>query len=130
MIQKRQEVSDKATEVLRGKMAQYFVLIDGVSIVNLDFPQAFDDAIQATQVANQNRAKAAQEQEKAKIDAETALIVAQGLANAQKAQATTLTPEYLQLQSISKWDGKLPQYLTPGAAIPFIGSTTTAPATK
>ena len=43
------------------------------------------------------------------------------------AQATTLTPEYLQLQAIQKWNGQLPQYLTPGAAIPFIGSL---PATK
>ena len=33
--------------------------------------------------------------------------------SAQKAQATTLTPEYLQLQAISKWNGQLPQYLTP-----------------
>ena len=43
-------------------------------------------------------------------------------------QATTLTPEYLQLQAISKWNGQLPQYLTPNTPLPFIGTTPTAPA--
>ncbi len=63
-----------------------------------------------------------------RTEAETALIVAQGLANAQKAQATTLTPEYLQLQAINKWNGQLPQYLTPNTPLPFIGTTPTTPA--
>jgi regulator of protease activity HflC (stomatin/prohibitin superfamily) len=125
MIQKRQELADKAQGTLTAKMAAYFIIIDQLSIVNLEFPQAFDDAIQATQIANQNRAKAQQDQERSKIEADTALIIAQGAANAQKAQATTLTPEYLQLQAIQKWDGHLPTYLTDGAVVPFIGNTVT-----
>ena len=52
----------------------------------------------------------------------TPLIIAQGQANAQKAQATTLTPEFLQLQAVQKWNGQLPQYLTPNTPLPFIGS--------
>ena len=82
--------------------------------------------ILATQVANQQNLQAKQLQEKARTEAETALIVAQGLANAQKAQATTLTPEYLQLQAINKWNGVMPQYLTPNTPLPFIGTTTPA----
>ena len=122
MIQKRQELADKAQQTLAAKVQPYWVIVDSLSIVNLDFPKDFDDALRATQVANQNRAKASQDQERSKIEAETALIVAQGAANAQKAQATTLTPEYLQLQAIQKWNGQLPTYLTPGAAVPFIGA--------
>src|SRR5207249_2906164 len=95
---------------------------DGVTITNYEFPKEFNDAILATQVANQQNLQAKQLQEKARTEADTALIVAQGLANAQKAQATTLTPEYLQLQAIQKWNGQLPQYLTPNTALPFIGT--------
>lgn len=122
MIQRRQELSDTARNVLIQKVAPYFIVIDALSIVNLDFPKAFDDAIQQTQIANQSRLKAQQDQERSKIEAETALIIAQGQANAQKAQATTLTPEFLQLQAIQKWNGALPQYLTPNTPLPFIGT--------
>jgi regulator of protease activity HflC (stomatin/prohibitin superfamily) len=127
LIQKRQEVANLAKTTLKEKLAPYYIIVDEFTIPNYEFPKEFNDAILATQVANQQNLQAKQLQEKARTEAETALIVAQGLANAQKAQATTLTPEYLQLQAINKWNGQLPQYLTPGAAIPFIG---TLPATK
>src|SRR5436190_17492816 len=128
LIQKREEVANKAKETLKAKLIPYFIIVDEFTIPNYEFPKEFNDAILATQVANQQNLQAKQRQEKARTEAETALIVAQGLANAQKAQATTLTPEYLQLQAITKWDGKLPQYLTPNTPLPFIGATT-APAT-
>ncbi|HEV8671266.1 MAG TPA: prohibitin family protein [Candidatus Limnocylindria bacterium] len=127
LIQKREEVALKAKGVLKDKLAPYFIVVDEFTIPNYEFPKEFNDAILATQVANQQNLQAKQLQEKARTEAETALIVAQGLANAQKAQATTLTPEYLQLQAISKWNGQLPQYLTPNAPLPFIG---TAPTTS
>ncbi|HYR93797.1 MAG TPA: prohibitin family protein, partial [Methylomirabilota bacterium] len=122
LIQKREEVAIKARTTLKDKLAPYYIVVDEFTIPNYEFPKEFNDAILATQVANQQNLQAKQLQEKARTEAETALIVAQGLANAQKAQATTLTPEYLQLQAINKWNGQLPQYLTPGAAIPFIGT--------
>jgi len=125
LIQKREEVAVKAKTTLKDKLSPYYIVVDEFTIPNYEFPKEFNDAILATQVANQQNLQAKQLQEKAKTEADTALIVAQGLANAQKAQATTLTPEYLQLQAINKWNGQLPQYLTPGAAVPFIGTVPT-----
>lgn len=125
LIQRREEVASKARDTLKAKLVPYYIIVDEFTIPNYEFPKEFNDAILATQVANQQNLQAKQLQEKARTEADTALIVAQGLANAQKAQATTLTPEYLQLQAILKWNGTLPQYLTPNAALPFIGTTTT-----
>ena len=122
LIQKREEVAIKARVTLKDKLAPYYIVVDEFTIPNYEFPKEFNDAILATQVANQQNLQAKQLQEKARTEAETALIVAQGLANAQKAQATTLTPEYLQLQAINKWNGQLPQYLTPNTPLPFIGA--------
>jgi len=129
LIQKREEVALKAKGVLKDKLTPYYIVVDEFTIPNYEFPKEFNDAILATQVANQQNLQAKQLQDKARTEAETALIVAQGLANAQKAQATTLTPEYLQLQAINKWNGQLPQYLTPNTPLPFIGTTPT-PTTK
>jgi len=128
LIQKREEVALKAKSVLKDKLTPYYIVVDEFTIPNYEFPKEFNDAILATQVANQQNLQAKQLQDKARTEAETALIVAQGLANAQKAQATTLTPEYLQLQAINKWNGQLPQYLTPNTPLPFISTTPTAPA--
>jgi regulator of protease activity HflC (stomatin/prohibitin superfamily) len=128
LIQKREEVALKAKGVLKDKLTPYYIVVDEFTIPNYEFPKEFNDAILATQVANQQNLQAKQLQDKARTEAETALIVAQGLANAQKAQATTLTPEYLQLQAINKWNGQLPQYLTPNTPLPFIGTTPTTPA--
>src|SRR5713101_6206358 len=111
LIQKREEVAVKARTTLKDKLAPYFIIVDEFTIPNYEFPKEFNDAILATQVANQQNLQAKQLQEKARTEAETALIVAQGLANAQKAQATTLTP----------------QYLTPNTPLPFIGTTPTTP---
>ncbi|TMB62218.1 MAG: prohibitin family protein [Chloroflexi bacterium] len=122
LIQKREEVASRAKDTLRDKLSPYYIIVDEFTIPNYEFPKEFNDAILATQVANQQNLQAKQLQEKARTEADTALIVAQGLANAQKAQATTLTPEYLQLQAIAKWNGQLPQYLTPNTALPFIGT--------
>ena len=122
LIQRREEVASKAKTTLRDKLIPYFIIVDEFTIPNYEFPKEFNDAILATQVANQQNLQAKQLQDKAKTEADTALIVAQGQANAQRAQATTLTPEYLQLQSIQRWDGHLPQYLTPNTPLPFIGN--------
>ncbi len=111
LIQKREEVAIKAKGVLKDKLSPYFIVVDEFTIPNYEFPKEFNDAILATQVANQQNLQAKQLQEKARTEAETALIVAQGLANAQKAQATTLTP------------------VTPNTPLPFIGTTPT-PTTK
>ena len=129
LIQKREEVANKAKDTLRDKLSPYYIIVDEFTIPNYEFPKEFNDAILATQVANQQNLQAKQLQDKARTEADTAVIVAQGLANAQKAQATTLTPEYLQLQAINKWNGQLPQYLTPNTALPFIG-TLPQPASK
>jgi len=122
LIQKRGDVALRAKAILYEKLLGYYIVVDEFTIPNFEFPPEFNAAILATQVATQQNLQAMQLQEMAKTDAETASIVAQGQANAQKSQATTLTPQYLRLQAIQKWDGQLPQYLTPSTPLPFIGT--------
>ena len=122
LIQKRGDVALRAKAILYEKLLGYYIVVDEFTIPNFEFPVEFNEAILATQVATQQNLQAMQLQDMARTEAATALIVAQGQANAQKSQATTLTPEYLQLQAIQKWDGQLPQYLTPSTPLPFIGT--------
>lgn len=88
--------------------------IQDVAITNFAFSAAFNQAIEAVQIANQKVAQAQQEAAQAKIDAEKTVTQAQAQADAYRLQQQALTPELLQKQAIEKWDGKLPVYSTGG----------------
>lgn len=101
LIADRPQVETAIFKDLQTKLAKNGITVDGVSIVNLDFSKAFNDAIENKQVAGQNA-------QKAQYDLQTAQLESQ----AQQVKAQTLTPEYLQLQAINKWNGKLPSTVT------------------
>lgn len=83
----------------------------------------------ATQMAQQRQNEVAQAKaeadkkiEEARGQAESLLRVAEAQAKANKILAESLTPEFVQYQAITKWDGVLPKF-TGSAAVPFIDVT-------
>lgn len=83
----------------------------------------------ATQMAQQRQNEVAQAKaeadkkiEEARGQAESLLRVAEAQAKANKILAESLTPEFVQYQAITKWDGVLPKF-TGSAAIPFVDVT-------
>ncbi len=108
LITQRAEVKADITEALQGRLKARGILIEDVNITNFEFSVAFNQAIEAVQIANQNIARARQELETTKVEAEKAIAAANGAAEAQRVQQQTLTQEILQKQAIEKWDGKLP----------------------
>jgi len=121
LIDEREAVRSKAEASLKSQLAQYHVLVLNFNIVNFNFSDQFNQAIEAKQVAQQQVETAKQLLAKAQVDAQTAVAQAQGQADAQKAlkDAGSLTPEYLEFLAIQKWDGHLPSVVTGGAS-PFI----------
>lgn len=89
--------------------------VEDIAITNFTFSKAFNDAIEAVQVANQKIAQARQELETVKVEAEKQITEAQARAEAQRLQQQTLTPEILQQEAIKKWNGVLPVYSTNGS---------------
>jgi len=116
LIGKREEVKAMAYAELKTRLEKYNVVVDDFNIVNFDFSQEFNNAIEQKTVAQQNK-------ERATIEAETALTQATGQANAQKALRDNggLSPEYLQFLAVQKWDGKLPSATN---GVPFISIPT------
>lgn len=83
----------------------------------------------ATQMAQQRQNEVAQAKaeadkkiEEARGQAESLLRVAEAQAKANKILAESLTPEFVQYQAITKWDGVLPKF-TGSAAVPFVDVT-------
>lgn len=108
MITVRNEVSDKCLEELQSKMEKYGIVIEDFNIIDLDFSEAYNQAIEEKQVAEQKVLTAQQELEKTKIEAEKKLVEAEATKKANELLKQTLTDEVIAKQFIEKWNGQLP----------------------
>ena len=118
LITNRAEVKQSVVDNLRERVqkdGRYTV--QDVAITNFEFGAAFNAAIEAVQVANQNVAKARQELETTKVEAEKQIASATAAAESQRLQQQTLTNELLYKQWIEKWNGVLPTTVTGDSAI-------------
>lgn len=124
LITKRQEVTDEIKHALFERLNNNYIVTDQVSIVNFTFSQAFNNAIEAKVTAEQNALAAKNKLEQVKFEAEQKVTTAKADAEAIKIQAEAITQQggsdYVQLQAIKQWDGKLPTQLVPGSTVPFI----------
>ncbi len=118
ILTKRPELKKDIDERLDARLRPYNIVLDDVSIVNVDFSKEFNEAIEAKQVAEQEAKKAIFEAEKAKNDATARVNKAEGESKAQALQVQSLTPELLQKMAIEKWDGHFPTYM--GNSLPFL----------
>lgn len=125
---------DSVTKEIRDKLSPIGIRIIKLSwIDDLQYPEQVKESInakiEATQRAllrenevAQSKAEAQKLIEAAKGEAESVRLRAQAEADAIaiKAKALRDNPNVLQLNAIDKWDGKLPVYMTGGAAVPFV----------
>ena len=72
LVEKRGQLSSEITEILRGEMNSYSIEVVNTAIENLDFSDAFTDAVEAKQVAQQNLLKAQTEQNQKTMEANEA----------------------------------------------------------
>ena len=128
----QKEVSDKVKPV--------GIQIDQLSWVGeLRLPQTVTESInakiQATQIAQQKENEVAA----AKAEAQKLVVAAQAQAESLRLQKEQITPAMIEFRkvenqktAIEKWNGKLPEYMMGGGALPFInipGASYSAPIT-
>lgn len=70
LIESRATLSKEIEAILRNDLLDYDIEIVATSIENIDFTDAFTNAVEAKQVAEQNKLKAKTEQEQATLEAE------------------------------------------------------------
>ena len=121
LVSSRTEVAQAIEELLSRDLAKYNIQVVATSIENLDFTDAFTDAVEAKQVAEQNKLKTQTEAEtqviKAKAEADVKLIEAEATAQANDLLTESLTDDILNKLAIEKWDGVLPTYVTDGSPL-------------
>ena len=117
LVAKRQQLGQDIYKNLREDLLPFGIEVIKVSIVNHDFSDEFEKAIEKKKVAEQT----AQEQEirnqQALKNAENNLKVKELEAKANSVLTQSLTDNVLRKMYIEKWDGKLPQYQGNGTPI-------------
>ncbi len=110
LITKRQTVGDQIKDALSEKINQYGLTVEIFNIVNFDFSEEFNAAVEAKQTAQQNALKA--EQDLARIEVEAQQKITQAEAEAESIKliqdALAKSPDYVDYVKWNKWDGKLP----------------------
>ena len=123
LISERTSLADAIEIELAEKLTVYDIELVSTSIEDMDFSDAFTDAVEAKQVAQQNKLRAETEAEKAKIEAEAAaevkrieaqaaadakLIEAEAEAEANRKIAASLNDDVLTNKLIETWNGEMP----------------------
>ena len=147
LIANREKLSSEILSLLQGDLAKYGITISTINVENIDFTDSFEAAVEAKQVATQEKQKAQtlqdqqtmeakQEAERKKIAAEAEADVmrtqadaeayniktkAEAEAEANKKVAETLTEELIHYTQAQLWDGKLPNtYVGGESTVPII----------
>jgi len=153
LVSAREQLSSQIRQNLSQEMERYGISIISISIENIDFTDAFTDAVEAKQVAAQKKLQAEIEQEqktmetqqqaqrqkieadakaevvKINADAEaySTKVKAEAEAEANKKIAESITKDLIEFTQVNQWNGQLPTYVSGGAAeaLPVLNLTET-----
>ncbi|HLE11365.1 MAG: hypothetical protein A2504_17095 [Bdellovibrionales bacterium RIFOXYD12_FULL_39_22] len=116
IVKKREEVKIKALNSARQKVGD-LLIIEDIVIQNVALTKELERAIEEKMVQEQEAAKAKFIQQKAEIEANTAIIRAKGEAEAISVRGRAIkdNPGLVQLQIVEKWNGVAPLVVSPAS---------------
>ena len=149
LIESRQKAADAIYELIRNELAPKGINVISFAIENIDFTDAFESAVEAKQVATQEKQKAQTQQEQQTMEATQAAerqrIAAQAEADVKKIDADadayatkikaeaeaeandkinkSLTDQLISYNQMLRWDGKLPTFMGGDSMIPVLDFT-------
>jgi regulator of protease activity HflC (stomatin/prohibitin superfamily) len=118
LVTKRDLISAEILQHLIAKMSPFNITVSNISLVNFGFSQAYQQAIEDKVISAQKTAKAEQDLARIKVEAASRIAQADGEAKAIAIQAAAIQSNggenYVKLQWIEKWDGKMPSTMLGG----------------
>ena len=144
-IQNREKLVADINEAMRVTLESAPLQMMGVQVEEVSFSKAYEQSIENRMLAQVQIETTRQQKETASIQAEIQVVQAEAEARAQrerymaeadgirlrgeaeakaisaKAQALAQNTNLVNLNAVEKWDGKLPESLVPGSAMPCIG---------
>jgi prohibitin 2 len=124
ILNKRDEIRQLTKDQLGQNLERYHIIVDDIYIVDIGYPQAYNDAITSKQVEQQNVQREQQILEQRRIQAQQLVVTAQGQADANRETAAgqadanrsineSLTDELLRWQAVQKLNPNVQIMLIP-----------------
>ncbi len=118
IVKTREQIKTRALELAR-KKAGSLVVIEDIVIQNITLTKELESAIEAKMVQEQEASKAKYIQQRAQIEADTAVIQARGEAESIRIRGQALKddPAFVDLKIVDKWDGFTPLVIGGGSVV-------------
>jgi len=115
IVKNREQIKTKALDLARQKLNTLLVIED-IVIQNIRLTKELEHAIEAKMVQEQEAQRSKYLQQRAQIDADTAVIKAGGEAQSIRIRGEALkeNPAFVELQVVDKWDGVAPLIIGSG----------------
>lgn len=127
LVTKRSEFSEKVNFILNERFFAKDAILERFSITNFEFSDEFTKSIELKVTAVQNAEASKNKLEQVKFEAQQTIETAKAQAESIRIQAQAIMSQggadYVKLQAINRWSGNLPQYMIPGAVLPFLGDS-------
>jgi len=122
LVGKREIVAQAALAEVKKNLAERYIMATGLQFTNIDFDDAYENAVEQKVVAIQQAAQAKNNTVKVKEEALQTVATAQAEAEAMriKSQALAQNKGLVQFEAVQKWDGKLPVNMYGSAPLPFL----------
>jgi regulator of protease activity HflC (stomatin/prohibitin superfamily) len=121
LVSKREIITKGALTEVRKNLAEKNVFISDLQFTNLDFDDAYENAIEEKVVATQKAQKAKNDTVTIQEQAKQTVATAQAEAESMRIKSAALAQNkgLVEFELAKKWDGKLPIYMM-GNSIPLI----------
>lgn len=109
IVKNREQIKARALEIARKKVGP-ILTVEDIVIQNITLTKELEQAIEAKMVQEQEASKSKYFQQRAQIEADTAVIQAKGEAESIRIRGQALkdNPSFVDLKIVDKWDGASP----------------------
>jgi len=118
IVKNRELIKSRALELAKAKIGD-LIIVEDIVVEDIALTRELKQAIEQKMVQEQDAAKAKFTQQRAQIEADTAVIKAAGEAKSIviRGEALKENPAYVELQIVDRWDGVPPQIIGGGGNV-------------
>ena len=121
IVANREKVASEVLFKLNEKLGPKYINVSDFQITEIQYSQAFEQAIESKVTAEQEALKAKNKTVQVQEEGRQKIIASEAEAKSMaiRAQALTQNKNLVEYEAVQKWDGKLPQYMM-GNSVPFV----------
>ena len=111
IIVERHLVKENIEAALKGRLANYDIILETLNLVDIDFSPEFNKVVEEKQIEEQKIKTAEYKKRQAEQNKAATILEAEGEAKKQDLLRASVSKDVIALKWIEKWSGKLPEYM-------------------